>query len=440
MRVARSWNGHRTGDESKADVTESLFRREALEAKRRGWLGSISLAQPLRLWVLTLGALLVATAIALFLTLGAYTRRSTVTGQLVPSVGLSTVLAPATGVLSRLEATEGARVSEGQTLAVVTVPRATVAEGDTLAALEQRLERRRNGLIEGQAAQQQLLTAQGAGLRAQISAAQRELDQIETETATRREQIRIANETLQRLRQLEDERYVSVLQIKQQESNALSWQGEMQGLQRQAITTRRSIAQLQQALHELTGQGRAVDAGLEQDLALLEQEQVETRARSAMTVNAPVSGTISAQLVKPGQAVQAGQALLSLLPGDTGLEAELLVPSRAIGFIEPGDRVQLRYQAYPYQKFGHHEGRVAGISRSALNSGELGALVGNAQAGEPMYRVTVSLSRQFVTAYGNDEPLKPGMLVDADILGERRRLVEWIFEPLYSLKGKVGDG
>ena len=120
-------------------MTESLFRREALEAKRRGWLGSISLAQPLRLWMLTLGAALAAIAVALFLTLGTYTRRSTVTGQLVPSMGLSTVLAPATGVVSRLEANEGARVSEGQMLAVVTVPRATVAEGDTVVALEQRL-------------------------------------------------------------------------------------------------------------------------------------------------------------------------------------------------------------------------------------------------------------------------------------------------------------
>ena len=419
-------------------MTESLFRREALEAKRRGWLGSISLAQPLRLWVLTLGAALAATAVALFLTLGTYTRRSTVTGQLVPSMGLSTVLAPATGVVTRLEAKEGARVSEGQTLAVVTVPRATVAEGDTTTALEQQLERRRNGLIEGQAAQQQLLASQDAGLRAQVSAGKRELAQIETEIATRREQIRIANETLQRLRQLEDQRYVSVLQIKQQESNTLSWLGEMQGLQRQAIATRRSIAQLQQALHELTGQGKANDASLERDLALLEQEQVEIRARGALTVNSPVTGSISAQLVKPGQAVQAGQALLNLLPGDTGLEAELLVPSRAIGFIEPGDRVQLRYQAYPYQKFGHHEGKVASISRNAISSSEFGALIGNAQAREPMYRVTIALTKQAVTAYGKDELLKPGMLVDADILGERRTLIEWIFEPLYSLKGKVG--
>ena len=54
--------------------------------------------------------------------------------------------------------------------------------------------------------------------------------------------------------------------------------------------------------------------------------------------------------------------------------------------------------------------------------------------------MTVALDMQAVTAYGNEEPLKPGMLLDADILGEKRRLIEWVFEPLYSLKGRVGDG
>ena len=153
-----------------------------------------------------------------------------------------------------------------------------------------------------------------------------------------------------------------------------------------------------------------------------------------------VTGVVATQLVKAGQAVQAGQPLLSLLPGDGGLEAELLVPSRAIAFIEPGDRVLLRYQAYPYQKFGHQHGTVERISRSALGAAEAGGSIGNGPQGEPLYRVTVALAAQAVTAYGRPEPLKPGMLLDADILGERRRLIEWVFEPLYSLKGRVGDG
>lgn len=422
-------------------MTKELFRREALEARRSGWLGSISLAQPMHLHWLTLAAGAAALVVVLFLVLGTYTRRSTVVGQLVPSSGLATVLAPATGVVNRIDVPEGGHVREGQALAVVSVPRATLAEGDTAAALEERLRRRRDGLELGMEAQQQLLDIQGAGLRAQLATAERELAQIEAEINTRQEQVRIAGETLERLRQLEDERYVSLLQIKQQESAALSWEGEVQALQRQATAVRRMAAQLRHSLNELPGQTRTAEAGFQHDIAALEQEQVETQARGALAVVAPVDGVVSAQVARPGQSVQAGQPLLTLLPGDGTLEAELLVPSRAIGFIEPGDRVLLRYQAYPYQKFGHHEGAVTRISRSALGAGELGALVGNnSQSAEPLYRVTVALAQQAVTAYGNQEPLKPGMLLDADVLGERRRLVEWIFEPLYSIKGRVGNG
>ena len=419
-------------------MTQDLFRKEVLDAKRSSWLGSISLTQPLPLWILTGLATLVALVIGLFLTFGTYTRRSTVAGQLVPDMGLATVLAPATGIVDRLPYSEGQRIAAGQTLAVVRVPRATPGGGDTLAALEARIEDRRGGMVSLQVAQQSQLQAQANGLRAQLVTAQRELTQIKAEVSARQQQARIAGETLARLKQLEDNRYVSLLQIKQQESAALDAVGQVLTLQRQAIAVRRGIAQLEQSLHELPGQQQAMQAALQRDLAQLETERVQTQAQGALVISAPVSGVIATQLVKQGQSVQAGQPLMSLLPGDGTLEAELLVPSRAIGFIGPGDKVLLRYQSYPYQKFGHQQGKVASISRSALSSGELGALIGNAQ-GESFYRITVVLERQSVTAYGKAEALKPGMLLEADVLGEKRRLIEWVFEPLYSLQGKVGS-
>lgn len=83
-------------------MASDLFRREALEAKRSSWLGGISLSQPLRYRVMAASAALVALAEVLFLTLGSYTRRSTVLGQLVPTKGLALVQAPATGVISKL--------------------------------------------------------------------------------------------------------------------------------------------------------------------------------------------------------------------------------------------------------------------------------------------------------------------------------------------------
>ncbi|RRN79247.1 HlyD family efflux transporter periplasmic adaptor subunit [Pseudoxanthomonas sp. SGD-10] len=424
-------NGHGRG------MSQELFRREALEARRGSWLGAISLAQPLRLWLLTAAAAAVALAVILFLLFGTYTRRSPVVGQLVPSAGMATVVAPATGVVVAAHVQEGARVQAGQAVAVVAVPRATRAAGDTNAALEERLRRRRESLESAHAAQLAQLEAQESGLRVQLATARQELAQVEAEIRTREEQIRLARETLDRLRQLQDERYVSLLQIKQQESVALTQVGEMQALQRQAVSTRRMIAQLQQALAEIPGQRSAGEASFARELAALEQELVETQARGELVLTAPISGVVATQLIKPGQSVQAGQPLLSVLPGEGTLEAELLVPSRAIGFIEPGDAVMLRYQAFPYQKFGHQRGTVDRISRSALGPGELATLTGNAQAPEPYYRVTVTLPAQAIRAYGRAEPLKPGMVLDADILGEERTLIEWLLEPLWSVQGRV---
>ncbi len=417
-------------------MTQPLFRPEVLAAKRTSWLGGISLAQPIRLWVLTAFAAFVALAVILFLVFGTYTRRSRVVGQLVPVQGMATVLAPATGVVARVDIPEGGRIEAGQTIAIVSVPRATVAGGDTVVALQQRLARRADGLESARSAQEQLLDAQGTGLTSQLATARRELAQINAEVATRQEQVRLANETLDRLRQLRDDQYVSELQLKQQEATALSQVSEMQVLQRQAIATGRLIAQLQQAMQEVPSQRQASQAGFQRELALLEQEQVELQARGELAITAPVTGVIATQLFKPGQAVQAGQLLMSVLPGDGMLEAELLVPSRAIGFINPGGEVLLRYQAYPYQKFGHHQGRVARISRSTLNPVAQASSPGD-NTSEPYYRVNVALARQAITAYGQPEALKPGMVLEADVLGERRTLIEWVLEPLYSLHGSV---
>jgi membrane fusion protein len=172
------------------------------------------------------------------------------------------------------------------------------------------------------------------------------------------------------------------------------------------------------------------------DLALLDQERIQQEANGGLLIQAPVTGLVANRLVEPGQAVQAGQPLVSLLPRGSVLQAQLLVPSRAIGFVERGDRVLLRYQAYPYQKFGHHVGEVIRVSRSALNPSDAGAR-GGGQNVEPFYRVLVALQVQSVAAYGKQEPLRPGMVLEADIMGEHRKLYEWVLEPLYALG--VGD-
>jgi hypothetical protein len=46
------------------------------------------------------------------------------------------------------------------------------------------------------------------------------------------------------------------------------------------------------------------------------------------------------------------------------LQAEIYIPSRAIGFVKPGQEVRLLYDAFPYQRFGAYRGRVVAASSS----------------------------------------------------------------------------
>ncbi|MDT3485429.1 HlyD family secretion protein [Stenotrophomonas maltophilia] len=410
-----------------------LFRKEAIDAQRRSWLGGVSLAQPLRFWLLAAFAAIAASAVSGFLCLGEYSRRSRVMGELVPDLGLSTVVAPSAGVVARLDVEEGDHVQRQDGLLTINVPRVTSSGQDAVSTV---LEAQRSRMTSVEAMsefQDRQLAAQQEGAKAQRSAMLRELSQIEAEIRTRGEQVRIGRETLARYRSVEDEHYVSLVQINQQEQSMLETVNAQQALQRQATSIRRNLAELEQRLAEIPHQRRSAKAASERDLAALSQETVRMEADGELLLRAPVTGLVANRLVEAGQAVQPGQPILSLLPQGSELRAQLLVPSSAVGFVKSGDRVLLRYQAYPYQKFGAHEGTVIRISRSALAGSQK-----DGDAKQSLYRVLVSLDQQGVLAYGTMEPLRPGMQLEADIMGERRKLYEWLLEPLYSVTGKLG--
>jgi membrane fusion protein len=410
-----------------------LFRKEAIDAQRRSWLGGVSLAQPLRFWILAVFAAMAASAIVGFLYLGEYSRRSRVMGELVPDLGLSTVVAPSAGVVARLDVEEGDHVQRQDGLLTINVPRVTSSGQDAVSTLLDAQRSRMTSVEAMSEFQDRQLAAQQEGAKAQRSAMLRELSQIEAEIHTRGEQVRIGRETLTRFRSVEDERYVSLVQINQQEQSILEAVNAQQALQRQATSIRRNLAELEQRLAEIPHQRLSAKAASERDLAALSQETVRMEADGELLLRAPVTGLVANRLVEAGQAVQPGQPILSLLPKGSELRAQLLVPSSAIGFVKSGDRVLLRYQAYPYQKFGAHEGTVIRISRIALTGAQEGS-----DAKQSLYRVLVSLDQQGVLAYGKMETLRPGMQLEADIMGERRKLYEWLLEPLYSVTGKLG--
>ncbi|WP_231741517.1 HlyD family secretion protein [Paucibacter sp. KCTC 42545] len=254
----------------------------------------------------------------------------------------------------------------------------------------------------------------------------------------------LAAKSLARYTELEKESFVSAVQLQQKQEELLDVQlrernaeRSLAALQRGIQATRAEMLNNETASHTNLAQ---VDRGL----ASLSQETTENDARGGLTLMASQAGRVTALDIHPGQAVQAGQTLLSLVPESKGhanseLEAQLYAPSRTAGFVKPGQSVWLRYAAYPYQKFGMAEGAVKSISQTPIAAQDLPvgqgqALMAAAQTNEPLYRISVKLKKQEIKTYGSTQVLKVGMALEADVTQDKRAIWEWILEPLLTLK------
>lgn len=365
----------------------SLYRKEALEAQRTAPYGKIVLVQPPSLIILTMASVAFAGAIILLFACGSYTRHSSVGGQLLPDAGLIRIYSPRTGVVLERHVQENQHVETGDVLFVVSGEHTTDAGGDRV--------RSELGIAgTSWTGERDLLVSKVAELR-------RQLDILDQQMQTQQRRLALSRDAVNTYKGLLARRYVSSEQLQQKQEDLLDQQAHLQTLEREQVAL----------AHELGTQ--------------------------YVVITATQSGVATALTADIGQTVDGQKPLLSIVPSDSQLHAELLAPSRAVGFVHPGDHVLLRYQAYPYQKFGHYGGTVSSVSKTAIPPEEPAALGRSAKDWEALYEIRVQLDAQSVQAYGKVQPLRSGMTLEADLLQERRRLYEWILDPLLSLSGRV---
>lgn len=420
-------------------MSDELFRKEALVDVESRWLGEIVLAGPPSRWLWLFFVLTLTAGTGLFLVLGQYTRRETVTGQLVPTSGLLNVTALASGTVAKLYVEDGQFIREGQLLMEVSSEKNTARLGAAHASINDRLaekvERYRDDLIaQNSVSEHQLQT-----LRTRESLIQQQLAQIASQLTLQQEEIRSSQALLDRIQPLGGKGYISVFDIQRQQAVVRTARSRHSELIHAQLELRQQLITTQESMAKLPLEHSARRNDISRELANIAQAQVQNDMQSGNVLRAEGDGVVSALLVKPGQMVSVGQPMMSVLPADSRLEAQLLVPSRAIGFISRGNRVILRYDAFPYQKFGQQHGTVSNVSRSALTPGEQAALTGRIPPADqgPLYRVDVELDRQHVSVHGANEPIRAGMELQADVLIERRRLVEWLFEPVFGIQRRV---
>jgi membrane fusion protein len=410
-------------------MTEGLFRKEALDAQRGEELGSIQLQAPRFGWIFFCIGGLAVVALFAILIFGRYSRHERADGALVPTGGLLNVAPLAPGSVVRTLVTEGEQVHAGQALAEISGDQDSAALGDTHAAVSAQLRIKRTQLQSELQEARQLATVQQQEMSTRTGMLRAQIEQLNDQMALQKQRVQSSNALYEQWTTLRANGMVTKLQVLQQQDAALQNEMQLKEMNNQLLAIKQQLSQLVGAQKEAPVVLQTKLNELGRQSADIEQAISENEAQRVIVLRAQTDGTVVNLLVHAGQPVGVQQTVMTLLPAHAELQAVLWIPSRAVGFVARGDRVVLHYQAYPYQRFGEHYGRVEQVSQNAVSPIELSKLLGRDMK-EASYRVLVNLDQQNVQAYGKPEVLRPGMALDADILLDSRRLIEWLAEPL----------
>lgn len=419
---------------NEGDRSSNLFRPEALAAATSRF-GSPIRPIGLNTTILTGFLLMILVGVSAFLASSSYTRKETVPGVVQPSAGSARVATLSPGVISEVFVAEGQYVEAGMPILQFTSDPSVAANGTAPRALSRLIdaasEREARALTAQSEAQVQENLSALEDLRARESGLQADQAELGRSLKLQHERVRLARETYDAGRALNDRQLFSTLQLRQREEALIAAEQGVGSLERALRQNDASLEQLRAEARRLQAQMHQARAEMQRAQAQFDQRRAEQLVAQASVLVASRSGRVAALQARPGTLVQAGQTLATILPKGERLQVELWTPSRAAGFVEIGAPVRLMYDAFPYQKFGVGRGRVVSIAGAPTNPIDLTVPI---ESNEALYRVVVELESETVEGYGRNWRLTPGMRLSADLVLDERSLWEWLLDPLIAAR------
>ena len=334
---------------------------------------------------------------------------------LVPESGADPVRAPREGTLSAILVTETAEVRKGQDLFVIRSEELRNWTSE-LRTLEQDLDAvgRREALLE-------------EDFRSAVDIQTRRVQQFDRDLAFEEENLRTVRDFLRRYEQLDREGLVSPVELKARQLESSKGERDVavarQGREMAAIDLARLRTEHRKQSDALALERRKFEVRI----ATLEK-LLEGAREDVVRVTAPFDGTVVVvQKRNTGDVVSFGQELCRIAASGSALFAAIAPPEGGVSRLRVGQRVQLFYQAYPYERFGTGRGTVRWISPASVVSPD----------GEG-FLVRATLDGQTLGRPSAARLLRAGMRGEARVLAGRRTVIEYVFEPLRKLRETFG--
>lgn len=422
----------------KANILHDIFRKDALDATH------VSLGAPIKpvgvgTSAMTAFYVTVLIAVVLFLVNAKYARKETVTGQITPAEGAFRIATQIAGTANSVLVREGQVVKAGDLLISVSADPVLSGGATLMGSLKAiQVNQRRAQELQAEARKEQI-TRQIEELRARRDGLKMDIARLDESSSLLDARKRLLTQTADAHRKLAASGMVSPAFIRQQEDGLLSVRQQIQQSRRETGLQRSQLAQAEAQIGRLNAEASLASSEASTTEAQQQERELGYEAAHVGRLVAPIDGIVTALQVRAGSTVAAGQTLAVVIPStsstsEKGLEAELWAPSRAVGFVRPGTKVRIMYDAFPYQTFGIGHGVVQEISGTPLSPGEPSVPAGNH---EQLFRIRVSILHSSLRAYGRPWTLIPGMRLSADLILEEQSLLEWVLGPLRAVRNRA---
>lgn len=167
---------------------------------------------------------------------------------------------------------------------------------------------------------------------------------------------------------------------------------------------------------------------------LTQEVAKQAHKQDLLELRAPQAGIVKDLAThSSGTVVQPGTVLLTLVPRDEVLRAEVWVTNEDIGFVSEGQPVKLKFSAFPFQKYGMVDGIVEHVSADAAdgNGGSGNTQTDPAKKSQPLlYKALIQLNRMELHMDGRAFTLSAGMQTNAEIWLGDRTVVEYLLSPV----------
>ena len=350
-------------------------------------------------------------------------QRTRAVGVLMPLEGFMKIVATDAGQVVDVSVREGEKVASGQSLLSISSNRGVIERGPVSMTQLRSLQNEGRLLEDANRERQGMQRQRADAVDEQLGNVRQRIELIDREIDIQGSRVALLKSRFERLLKLGVDGNVSAMQLDDEKLNLLQAEAAAAVLQRQAAQVIAERNQLQR-----TRAGLIEEAGVRQIEFAIAREQLQRQiaaleAEVSRELQAPEDGVVARITVRAGQAVRAGETVMTLHRGGTTLQAWLYLSSANAGSLEEGQQVELRLEAWPHQMFGTRSATVASISQIALLPSELDvplSIVG------PVFEVRATLDRQYIAANGKEWPLAAGTSFQADVVQRRYRLYEWL--------------